>query len=199
MTKFNQFIPVSFFIISILVLGIGFFFENTFKTGLIVGILTIIALILFDIYTPEIAGLPAHHEKVKTLRKLNRFSLVFVLLCFIVIGWQPEITGLANKGHISTAIASLIMAVIGTAAPKIPFNRYMGLRLPWTIRDEDTWYVAHKILGFLTYPCIALILIGSLVGNPETFIKISIIGWIAIPGVYSALFYFRKFSRQTYM
>lgn len=55
MTKFNQFIPVSFFIISILVLGIGFFFENTFKTGLIVGILTIIALILFDIYTPEIA------------------------------------------------------------------------------------------------------------------------------------------------
>ena len=187
-------------IISIAILGIGLFAENTFKSSLLIGIVAVIALFLFDIYTPKIANLPASHEKIKTMRKLNRFSLVFIVLCFSLIGWAPEFDILAhdNTGLFGTAIAILVIAVIGTAAPKIPFNRYMGLRLPWTIRDEETWNIAHKILGYITYPIIALILIGSLFGNPETYIKFSILTWIAIPGIYSAWFYYQKFRKQTH-
>lgn len=35
----------------------------------------------------------------------------------------------------------------GNLAPKLPFSRHTGLRLPWTAADEDTWIVAHRILG----------------------------------------------------
>ena len=196
MKKSYSFIQIIFFVISILVLGFGFFFDNTFKKGLLIGILTVIALILFDFYTPEIARLPADHEKVKMMRKLNRFSLSFITFCFLYIGWKSEISGTAQDGVIATAITILVMAVIGTAAPKIPFNRYIGLRLPWTVRDEDTWNIAHKILGYLTYPFILLILIGGFLGDLETYIKISLIGWIAIPSIYSALFYYCKFRQS---
>src|SRR5690606_24631446 len=66
----------------------------------------------------------------------------------------------------------------------IPFNRFIGLRLPWTIRDEDTWNIAHRLLGSITFPLIVLVLIGGLTGKPETFIKSGIFSWIAVTGGY---------------
>ena len=35
-------------------------------------------------------------------------------------------------------------------------QRHTGLRLPWTIRDEATWNLAHRILGYISpapWPC----------------------------------------------
>lgn len=130
---------------------------------------------------------------MRRTRRLNRFSL-FLVLCFVIISWQPTIKGLQQNSLLGTAIVILVMAAIGIAAPNIPFNRFIGLRLLWTIRDEDTWNIAHRLLGSITFPLIVLVLIGGLTGKPETFIKIGIFSWIAVTGGYSAWFYYRKFS-----
>ncbi len=48
------------------------------------------------------------------------------------------------------------MVFIGIVSPKLPYNRHTGLRLPWTVRDEDTWKNAHRILGFISFPMVLL-------------------------------------------
>ena len=87
-----------------------------------------------------------------------------------------------------------ILLVLGNLAPKIPFNRYIGLRLPWTVQDEDTWRLAHRILGYISFPLAflyaALLLCGV---GIETSTGVVIISWIAIPGGISYIFYRRKF------
>ncbi len=194
MTVKYSWVQLSFAIISILILGLGFFGKNTNTQGVILGILLFVALILFDIYTPKIANLSTDNPKVKTMRRLNRFSMVFTVICFSAINWLPEITKPSSKESeiFSTVIVVVIMILIGNTAPKIPFNRYMGLRLPWTIRDESTWRVAHKLLGYITFPLVIILIIGSIFGDFATFIKYCIIAWIAFPGVYSGFHYYMK-------
>lgn len=80
----------------------------------------------------------------------------------------------------------------GNLAPKIPFNRYMGLRLPWTIRDEDTWKVAHRILGYISFPIGIAMFVSVFFFSVETVAMISVLTWIIIPGIYSLVFYYKK-------
>ncbi len=188
-------VQVSFAVISLVILGLGIFGPNTDSISLIAGILALIALIIFDFYTPQIAGLSPDNPKVKTMRRLNRFSMVLVVIGFSIINWLPgTIMDSQTDGLTGTVIAVMLMVVIGNVAPKIPFNRYMGLRLPWTIRDEDTWKVAHKLLGYITFPIVLILILGSLLGDTQSFIQYSILAWIGIPGLYSGWFYYMRLS-----
>ena len=86
-----------------------------------------------------------------------------------------------------------LMGIIGNTSPKLPFNRYMGLRLPWTIRDEETWRVAHRWLGYLTFPIIIIMLTAFLLGvKVNDVATYGIITWIAIPGIYSGWIYYKR-------
>ena len=43
------------------------------------------------------------------------------------------------------------MMVFGNLSPKIPFNQIFWIKTSWTIRDEQTWRIAHKIVGYLFF------------------------------------------------
>ena len=93
-------------------------------------------------------------------------------------------------------LVGLLILWFGNAAPKLPFNRYTGLRLPWTIQDEGAWLVAHRTLGYLSLPTALFCFAGTAVRLPmEQWIKIWFMGpllvWIGIPAALSWL-YFRK-------
>jgi hypothetical protein len=47
-------------------------------------------------------------------------------------------------------LISCIILFSGMISPRIPFTRHTGLRLPWTIRDEDTWKIPG-LVSFLYY------------------------------------------------
>lgn len=49
-------------------------------------------------------------------------------------------------------LLAAVMILSGLISPRLPFNRHTGLRLPWTVQDEDTWNVAHRILGYTAVP-----------------------------------------------
>ena len=82
------------------------------------------------------------------------------------------------------------MIFSGNIAPKLPFNKYMGLRLPWTTRDENTWKIANRLLGYLTFPLVLIMAILYFCFNKSDIILlIGIIFWIGIPAIYSLIKY----------
>ncbi|QHQ60833.1 hypothetical protein Ana3638_08695 [Anaerocolumna sedimenticola] len=182
-------------ILSLIVLICGFLAPNTNTTSTIVGILIFILLIIFHVYTPKIAGLSADNPKVKTMRRMNVLSMVLVAICFGIMNWSSELPFVKdNQSFMEFTIIIAVIIGIGNVAPKFPFNRYMGLRLPWTIRDEKTWKIAHHILGYLTFPIVIIILIGGLLVDTEEFAKWGIIAWVAIPSLYSCYYYYMRIS-----
>ena len=41
----------------------------------------------------------------------------------------------------------VLFIVLGNYMPKCRYNHTIGIRLPWTLRDEDTWNRTHRLAG----------------------------------------------------
>lgn len=95
---------------------------------------------------------------------------------------------------LALGIVSAIILFGGFISPKLPFNRHTGLRLPWTVQDEDTWNVAHKLIGIISLPLWLLYLaLTFTVRDFETVTLVIVALWIGIPGIFSFIFWRRKF------
>ena len=152
-------------------------------------------VILFR-HLPELSNVSAENPKVKTLRFVTALNLIAVaglaafgtLLEYGVIQLSPWQQTLV----LPVLFGSLIL-IFGNAAPKIPFNRYTGLRLPWTVRDEEAWIAAHRCLGYLSIPC-GILCFGG-VGNlkASVYIPMAALGiWILVPAALSGVVFCRK-------
>ena len=94
---------------------------------------------------------------------------------------------------VAMALVSCVMIFAGIISPKLPYSRHTGLRLPWTVCDEDTWNVAHRILGYVSLPVALLYIACALtIPNFETVTLCAVAVWIGIPGVISYVFFKKK-------
>ena len=115
------------------------------------------------------------------------FGLVF-LIKFNVIHLSDD-----QEGMLAAFIVAIVIVVLGMIAPRLPYNRHTGLRLPWTVADERSWNVAHKCLGIISVPLAIIYLAIALhAKQTETLTLVVVLLWIGIPGVLSFLQY-RKF------
>lgn len=188
------FTRIFFIIASLLILILGFVIPDGNLMVSVIGVLVIISLVILDIQAPKIAKLSENNPKIKTMRFLNRLT-IFIVTAFSIFALLSPIESLItskNNEILLVGLVSIFIMIFGNLSPKIPFNRYLGLRLPWTIRDEDTWKVAHKIVGYLSFPIAIVMFVSSFFFNIETVIGSCILTWIIIPGIYSLLFYYKK-------
>lgn len=130
------------------------------------------------------------------LRAATIFSAVVVALVVLVLVLdRTAVLPLGEEGEARFAVAltACIILVIGAISPRLPFTRHTGLRLPWTVQDEDTWCVAHKILGVLSPP-LALVYMALCwrFGHIETVSIAVILIWIGVPGLLSGVFFWKK-------
>ena len=104
-----------------------------------------------------------------------------------------------NTQEIMTVIlVSFLIGVLGLVSPKLPFNRHTGLRLPWTVTDEQTWNLAHRIIGWISIPMLFFYLSALLIFQNVGAVSIwTILVWIAIPSFFSLIFYIRKYRSNS--
>lgn len=145
-----SFLRIFFLIVSLLIMVSAFFVPDNNTQKIILSSLIIIALVVLDVQAPKIAKLSSDNPKIKTLRNINKATISVMILIIIFVRLKP-IDGKVSKWTTEILLVgavSIFMMIFGNIAPKIPFNRYVGLRLPWTIRDgghleagtQDCWF-----------------------------------------------------------
>lgn len=93
----------------------------------------------------------------------------------------------------ASALITVVMIFVGIIAPRLPYNRHTGLRLPWTVQNEGAWNVAHKILGIISIPLgLVYMSLTFFVSNMDTLTLIVVLIWIGVPGLVSFLYVYRK-------
>lgn len=191
---------IYFLAVTIVIIGIAVFVPDNRSANIIISALVIAAMVILDKQAPKIAKLSGENPKIKTLRFIIRMSISIVTLTVLFTELKPLQIDLSKetKDILQVGAVSLFMMVFGNIAPKIPFNRYVGFRLPWTVRDEDTWKLAHKILGYTSFPLAIVQFILIFFFKTETIVTICIVLWIFIPGAYSGWFYYNKFRIKKY-
>lgn len=126
---------------------------------------------------------------MNTLKNITIFDSLVFLLCvvFAILVQSKMIPENNNRDKIFIALMiSSVIFILGNVAPKIPYNRYTGLRLPWTITNEHAWIVAHRVLGYLSLPLGIIYIAGVAAGiDFELLTLVVIIIWIGVPGILS--------------
>ena len=112
-------------------------------------------------------------------------SLLVVVTCYGgALGWGVNISKYAIAG------TGIVLVIIGNYLPKCKQNYTMGIKLPWTLDDEENWNKTHRLAGFLWVVGGLLITLNAFVGNQWVFVLLIIVMTI-VPMVYSYL-YFKK-------
>lgn len=144
-------------------------------------------------------GAAADKAGIGALRAATIFDAVVLLLVLTVAALdKTALAALSEDGErlLAAVIMCGIMLFGGFISPRLPYNRHTGLRLPWTVRDEDTWNVAHRVLGYISLPMTMLYLAAALtVRNADAAAaaaKVCFILWIGIPGLVSYIFFWKK-------
>lgn len=183
-------------LLSFLSMIIALSVDNEAVSILLVGVCTVIAVAILYRNLALLTSITTDDLKVGVLRITTIFnvSILMVGIVFaLLVGCDFIAFSKNGEKMFAMAIVSCVMLFAGIVCPKLPYNRHTGLRLPWTVQDEDTWNVAHRIIGYISLP-IALLYVACTwtVSNFELITLGAMILWIGIPAGISYIFFYRK-------
>lgn len=98
-----------------------------------------------------------------------------------------------NITNIGTILVGVLFIIIGNYLPKARQNYTVGIKLPWTLHDEENWNRTHRLAGKLWMVCGLLFVIVSFFGLGISWIAM-ILGLIMVfvPAGYSFLYYLKN-------
>lgn len=183
------------FLAFIAILSAGFF-KNEYISISVTGVCILAALLVLYRNIGVMTKVTTNDLKLGVLKIATIFNIGIMLVCVaFVLSAKTGLIHLSEKSEqfVFAAVISVIILFLGMLAPRLPFNRHTGLRLPWTVRDEDTWNLAHRVLGIITLPVLLFYAAGIILFKDiEILTAIVIISWIAVPGLISLSYFYNK-------
>lgn len=85
---------------------------------------------------------------------------------------------------VAPVIVSALLILIGNYLPKVKQNRNIGIRLPWTLANEENWSKTHRLAGFVFVIGGVLVALFGVLGIYELVIA-SFLAIAIIPTIYS--------------
>ena len=103
------------------------------------------------------------------------------------LGYQMDITFIAEL------LIGIIFIVVGNYLPKARQNYTIGIKIPWTLANEENWNRTHRMAGYLWVIGGILMVIAALTGIAKTQWMIAVFFILAIvPFVYSYWLHVKK-------
>ena len=98
-----------------------------------------------------------------------------------------------NVTFIAELLVSVMLIVLGNYLPKCRQNYTIGIKLPWTLANEENWNRTHRFAGYLWLVCGLLMLALSLCGAMQAAWLLAIlIGMVLAPFVFSFWLHVKK-------
>lgn len=99
-----------------------------------------------------------------------------------------------NIGGYAGAFTGILFLVVGNYLPKCRQNYTMGIKIPWTLADEDNWNHTHRMAGYLWMLC-GLVMLANIFLRQEWLVLAVIFTAVVVPMVYSYIYYVRHGRR----
>jgi len=171
--------------------------ENEIVSILLVSFCLLVAVVVLYRNLALLTSVTTNNMKIGVLRITTLFD-IGVLIIGILVSLLTAFDVITFTGNGEKMLAMLLISCVilfaGIISPKkLPFSRHTGLRLPWTVQDEETWNIAHKIVGYISLPIVLLYLACAwTIQNFEAVTLCVMFIWIGVPGVISYLFFRKK-------
>ena len=133
-------------------------------------------------------------------KKQNINDKMLTLVLWII----PVISLLCNSFVYATALGhkvsveiimplfmGILFVIIGNYLPKCKQSYTMGIKLPWTLDDEENWNKTHRMAGFLWVIGGVIIMATAFLGS-IWLLFVVLIPMVFVPFIYSYLLYKKK-------
>ena len=114
------------------------------------------------------------------------FELLLDVTAVLIVGLQLLLHGWLIFFHrlgpaprlwfVPTTLVGLALIVTGNVLPRLRPTSALGIRTPWTLRDERTWNRVHRVGGYV-------LLAFGLAFLAITIIDFQKVWWVAVPGL----------------
>ncbi len=102
------------------------------------------------------------------------------------LGWN------FNTANVGIILVGIIFVIIGNYLPKCRQNYTVGIKLPWTLHDEENWNRTHRFAGKLWMIGGILFSVLAVTGYGNTWIlPATMIVMVLVPMIYSFLYYLK--------
>jgi len=130
--------------------------------------------------------------------KISETMFSFILwICpivslFCAVGIYGNALGFAwNLSKLGFIMVGLVLIIVGNYLPKCRQNYTVGIKLPWTLADEDNWNRTHRLSGWLFIFGGLIMLFNIFINIPWlTFAVLMLL--VLIPSVYSYVLYIQS-------
>lgn len=185
--------------LSFLSLILALTIKNEIVSILSIAICLLLSILILYRNLALLTSLTTDDMRIRILRITTIFNVIIFLVCVILsilIGLDLIKINAENEKLLAMSIISCVILFSGIISPKLPFTKHTGLRLPWTVQDEGTWNLAHRIIGYISFPIVILYIAATFsIDNFETVTLGAMIAWIGIPGLLSLVYYFQKSTK----
>ena len=170
--------------------------ENEIVSILLAGVCTLAAVNVLYRNLALLTSITTDDLRTGILRVTTFFNIGILLagIVFALLVAFDLITFSENgEKMFAMALVSCVILFAGIVSPKLPFSKHTGLRLPWTVQDEDTWNIAHRIVGYISFPVVLLYIACTwTISNFEIVTLCTMIVWLGIPGGISYVHFHKK-------
>lgn len=114
-------------------------------------------------------------------------SLLMMVLCYgYALGERIQAT------RMSLVFVGLVFTVTGNYLPKIRRNYTTGIKLPWTLADDENWNKTHRMAAPVWVVCGLLLIVMGLIGEATWIAPAAIVAAVLLPTIYSLALHLKK-------
>ncbi|MBR5301702.1 MAG: SdpI family protein [Clostridia bacterium] len=128
----------------------------------------------------------------RKMRYVMLFIIPAVTLLMMVVCYGHALGAAFHVGRVVLPFTGAILAVSGNYMPKVRRNPTVGIRLPWTLMDDENWYKTHRFAAPVWVVGGLLLIVLGLIGYTSWPVMAVIFAIILLPMVYSLALYLKK-------
>jgi len=153
-------------------------------------------------FVVPLVGLAAYAISAAVIRRQRPAAPVHVIpaafaalfLAIHVIALRAELDDTTPVARWVLITSSLFVMVFGNYLGKLRRNRWIGIRTPWTLADDEVWLRTHRLGGWMFVAGGALALLAGLAGAPAGLVLGVLLSAAVIPAAASYVI-FRRVTR----
>ena len=157
-------------------------------------IIPVSIFVLYRIIVLMVARDPKNKEQSSKVLNMVLFIMPVISL---VVSCNIYAIALGNDfgvGILMRVLIGIIFIVIGNYMPKCRQNQTIGIKVKWTLHNEDNWNKTHRFTGILWVLCGVILLVTTFIPM-ETIMPaflIIVLVMVIMPFMYSYVYYKRQ-------
>lgn len=131
---------------------------------------------------------PKHKNLSEKVFKLILWLVPAISLILVFVTYGYALGYETSNGTTAFAVMGILFIVVGNYLPKCRQNYTVGIKIPWTLHDEENWNHTHRMAGYL-WILGGLLMLINIVLKRDWLVFVVIAVAVVIPTVYSYLYY----------